>query len=485
MSEAQDVAAAESSSQQSLESLGYRQELKRVVNSLGHIALILSDITPTASLLVVGTAVVATAGTGSVWSYLIGCFIALNVAFCMGELGSMFPVAGGLFSIVTRVLGKATGFVAMVDYIGQAIFLPASVAIGIGTYVHALDSGISTRLVSGFGMILVTLVCLLKIKFNAWFTAVCLAIELIVVGALAVAGFSHWNQPWSILSHPVGPSGTTGVSAIGVGLIITALATALFSVNGYDSGINFAEEVLGSKAEVGRAVVTAAAIGIFFELVPFIAIVFGAHNLPAFLHSATPVTEVGGEAFGHTFITIVTYGALIAIFNASVAITLQFSRIVWASGRDVAWPEPVSSWIAKVEPRRGAPWVATLIVGVLATILCFQSTLIAVVTFTAVLIVVLYGLIAVSALVSRVRQRHLDRPSRMPIWPVPPLIALAGVVIALTKQKGSDLWTCVIIFAAALIYYFLFVRPRSDRYWTVSGAVPDTEAAATADTTES
>jgi len=101
-----------------------------------------------------------------------------------------------------------------------------------------------------------------------------------------------------------------------------------------------------------------------------------------------------------------------------------------------------------------------------------------------VLIIVLYGLIAVSALVSRVRQRHLDRPSKMPIWPVPPLIALAGVVIALTKQKGSDLWTCVIIFAVALIYYFLFVRPRSNRYWTVSGAVPDTEPEAAADTTD-
>lgn len=480
----QQVMAAESGSQQSLESLGYRQELKRGVNTLGHLALILSDITPTASLLVVGTAVVAVAGTGSVWSYLIGCFIALNVAFCMGELGSMFPVAGGLFSIVTRVLGRATGFVAMVDYIGQAIFLPASVAIGIGTYLHALNSSISTRLASGFGMILVTLVCLLKIKFNAWFTGVCLAIELIVVGALAVAGFTHLHQPLSILAHPVAASGTSGVSAIGVSLIITALATALFSVNGYDSGINFAEEVLGSKAEVGRAVVTAAVIGIFFELVPFIAIVFGAHNLPAFLHSATPVTEVGGEAFGNTFLTLVTYGALIAIFNASVAITLQFSRIVWASGRDVAWPQPVSAWVAKVEPRRGAPWVATLIVGALATILCFQSTLIAVVTFTSVLIVVLYGLIAVCALVSRIRQKHLDRPSKMPLWPAPAIIALAGVVIALTKQKGSDLWLCAAIFGAAVLYYFLFVRPRPGKYWTVSGVVPDVEPTVTGSTTE-
>jgi len=475
---AEQVAVGESQSQQALERLGYRQELKRAVNSLGHIALILSDITPTASLLVVGTAVVAVAGTGSVWSYLIGCFIAINVAFCMGELGSMFPVAGGLFSIVTRVLGKATGFVAMVDYIGQAIFLPASVAIGIGTYAHALNPAISTRLISGFGMIAVTLVALLQIKFNAWFTGICLALELIVVGALGVAGFTHLHQPLSILTHPVGPSGTSGVSAIGVGLIVTALATALFSVNGYDSGINFAEETLGSRAAVGRAVVTAAALGIVFELIPFIGIVFGAHNLPAFLHSATPVTEVGGEAFGSTFITIVTYGALIAIFNASVAITLQFSRIVWASGRDLAWPQPLSSWIAKVDSRRGAPWVATLIVGALATILCFQSTLIAVVTFTAVLIVILYALIAVSALVSRVRQRHLERPSRMPLWPVPPVIALVGCIVVLTKQKGSDLWLCAAIFAAALLYYFLFIRPRSGKYWTVSGAVPDTQPAA-------
>src|SRR5205807_156761 len=132
-----------------LETLGYRQELERSVNNLGHLALILSDITPTASLLVVGTAVVAVAGTGSVWAYLIGCFIAVNVALCMGELGSMFPVAGGLFSIVTRVLGRPIGFIAMVDYMGQAVFLPASVAIGIGTYVNSLFPQLPVNIVSG------------------------------------------------------------------------------------------------------------------------------------------------------------------------------------------------------------------------------------------------------------------------------------------------------------------------------------------------
>ncbi|MBO0702494.1 MAG: APC family permease [Candidatus Dormibacteraeota bacterium] len=456
-----------------LESLGYKQELQRTVGGLGHLALILSDITPTASLLVVGTAVVAISGTGSVWAYLAGCFIAVNVALCMGELGSMFPVAGGLFSIVTRVLGRPVGFLAMVDYMGQAVFLPASVAIGIGTYVNALFPVLPTNIVAGCGMIVVTLICLLPIRSNAVLTGFFLALELLVVVALAVAGFSHWHQPFSILTTMVGPGTNGGVAPIAAGAIIAAIATTLFSVNGYDSGINFAEEVLGSAAKVGRAVVTAALLGIVFELIPFIAIVFGAPNIAHFVNSPTPVTSVAGEIFGHTFLTIITVGALLAIFNASIAITLQFSRIVWAGARDVAWPQPVSSWLCKVIPGRGTPWVATLVVGALATILCFQSSLVAVVTFTAVLIVILYGLIAISALVSRVRQRSLPRPSRMPLWPLPPVLALAGVVLALTQQKVSDLLLAAAIFAAALIYYFAFVRPRSGKYWQVPGVVTE------------
>lgn len=339
-----------------LESLGYKQELERSVSSRGHLALILSDITPTASLLVVGTAVVAVAGTGSVWSYIIGCFIAINVAFCMGELGSMFPVAGGLFSIVTRVLGKPIGFVAMVDYMGQAIFLPASVAIGIGTYVHALFPVIPENIVAGFGMIVVTLICLLRIRSNSYLTGVFLAIELLVVTALAIAGFSHWNQPLSILTHPVGSNGHGGLAPVAAGAIIAAIATALFSVNGYDSGINFAEEVLGSAAKVGRAVVTAAAPGIVFELVPFIAIVFGAPNLAHFVNSPTPVTSVAGDVFGNTFLTIITIGGVVAIFNASIAITLQFSRVVWAGAVTSPGPSPSAPGSARSSPgaaRRG------------------------------------------------------------------------------------------------------------------------------------
>jgi amino acid transporter len=110
--------------------------------------------------------------------------------------------------------------------------------------------------------------------------------------------------------------------------------------------------------------------------------------------------------------------------------------------------------------------VATLVVGALATILCLQSSLVTVVTFTSVLLIVLYALIAISALVSRIRQRHLDRPSKMPLWPVPPIIALVGSGLALTQQKGSDLLVVLGIALAGVIYYYAFLRTRRDRYWS-------------------
>jgi amino acid transporter len=450
-----------------LQSLGYQPQLKRAINTLGNVALVLSDITPTASLLIIGTVVIATAGTGSLAAYLIGGFLALMVALCMGELGSMFPVAGGLFSIVTRVLGKPIGFLAMLDYMGQAVFLPASVAIGIGVYLSVFIPNIPQNLIAAIVMIVVTGFALLAIRFNAVLTGFFLALESAVVLALAFSGLVHWQQPLSIVTHPVMTNGKGGLSDVALGLVIAAIAVAMFSVNGYDSAINFSEETEGEAKHVGRAVVVAASIGIALEVGTFLLVFFGISDVANFVASKTPLLDAAKNSFGTTFYNIVAIGAIIAIFNASLAITLQFARIVWAAGRDRAWPGVISDWIGKVEPKRGAPWVATLIVGALATILSFQGKLIAVVTFTAVLLIVLYGLICISALVSRFTQKDLPRPWKMPLWPAPPIIGLVGVVIALTQQKIGDLLLVAGIFVAGLIYYYAFIRPNGDRYWNV------------------
>lgn len=448
----------------SLERFGYKQELHRGINVVGNVALAVSDITPTAAVLTTLAVILTTAGTASLWSVAIAFFIAINVALCMGELGSMYPLAGGLYSIVTRVFGKPIGFLALVDYVGQGVFIPATVIVGFGTYVNVLLPQVPVNVAAGVGMIAVTLIGLLQIRWNAYLTGFFLILELLVVGTLGVTGFVHWNQPVSNLTNWVLPDGHGHLSGVGLSAMIAALTVALYAVNGYDSAINFSEETKGGARQVGRAVVAALLVASFFEFVPFVGIYFGPPSLQKLMGSVTGITDSATAYLGPVGGKILVLGAVIAFFNATLAITLQFSRMAWASSRDRAWPDPISPWLAKVN-HRGSPWVATLVIGGLATVFAFQASLVALVTFTAVLIVVLYATVALAALVSRARDQHLERPYRMPLWPVPPIIVVVGVVIALTQQLPRDLIISAAIFAAAAIYYVAFLRPRRDRYW--------------------
>jgi amino acid transporter len=438
--------------------------LERGLSVPGVVALAVSDITPMASLLIIAPVVLAAAGTASLWAYLIGCFIAVNVALCMGELGSMHPVAGGLYSIVHRVLGRPAGFVALLDYVAQGIFLPASIALGIGTYLHALNDAIPVNLSSAVAMAVVTVLAVLRINVGAVLVGVFLAIEVLVIAALSIAALTSWNQPLSILTSPVLSDGAT-VSAVGAGAVVAALATTLFSVNGYDSAINFAEETRGAAHNIGKAVVIAALTGIVLELVPFTAGLFGAPDLRSYLSSPTPLTDLVSQTWGSTAAKVIIVGALFAVVNAVLAITLQFSRILWSSARDRAWPASVNAALSRVHPRFRSPWVATLLTGGLATVLCFNADLVTAVTFTAVLIIVLYALVAVAAIVSRVRDRDAVRPSRMPLWPIPPVVALVGVVIALSQQARRDVLIVVVLFAVGLAYYYLYLHRAAHDRW--------------------
>lgn len=444
-----------------LRQLGYKPRLERGLTTPGSVILTLSDITPAGSLLIVGLAVVAVAGTGSVLAYLAGAALAVMVALCMAELGTLYPIAGGTYSIVARVLGTWAAFLTLLSYVVQAIFLPASIALGVGIYLNSLNDTFPVNLSAAIAMIVVTGLAMLKIHVNALMTALFLALEMVVIVVIAVAGFSHPTQSISTFLDPVGVVDGT-LQSFGTGAVVAAVAIALQSVNGYDAAISFAEETKGSTRNVGKAVLLSCLVGVGLELAAFLGAAFGAPDLNEFLSSSTPLTYVVEHYWGHTAGTILVVGAVIAFFNACLAITLQFARVLWASGRDGIWPSPVSKALQKLLPSTDAPWVATVFVGTCATILCFASDIVAVVTFVSVLTISIYVFVGVATIVSRQRDKAATRAFRLPLYPLPPVLAILGAVLALSQQAVKDLITVAVIYALGLAYYFFYLRSRRD-----------------------
>ena len=87
--------------------------------------------------------------------------------------------------------------------------------------------------------------------------------------------------------------------------------------------------------------------------------------------------------------------------------------------------------------------------------------------------VVTFALIAASALVSRLREPGLARPYRMPLWPLPPLVALAGVAVTVVLQTSRDLAIVAAILTAGALYEVVYLRPRRDSHWILLDPLVD------------
>ncbi|AEJ40197.1 amino acid transporter [Sulfobacillus acidophilus TPY] len=467
------------SSEEILKKAGYRQDLARSLTVLQTVGLALSDITPAASFFVIAAQIFPMTGTGAGWTFLLAGIIALSVAFSMAELGSRYPFAGGLYAIVTRVLGKPIGFLAMVDYVVQAIFLPASIALGIGGYIQTLVPGINANIWATILMALVTILAVLRVKTNANITGIFLSVELAVMVLVTIVGLVHPLTPFSLLIHPVSFN-ASHVSPVKAAVILAAISVALFSYNGYDSAINFSEETDGSARNVGKSVMNAASLGVLFQVVPAFAVILADGTIRAFYGASLPIEYYVEHAIGPTGATIVILGVILAVINATLAIVLQFSRVIYSTGRDQSWPAPVNRALTLIHSRYRTPWVSVLVVGVLGIGLTLLGSAVAAITFTSVMIIILYALVAISAIVHRVgRLKTGELPFKMWIWPVPPLVALAGVILAISQQTSGDLETCAAIFGGGFLYYLVWAR-RQPGLWHVSTSLVEEPAKSSA-----
>lgn len=453
------------------------QHLSRSLGFLGNLSITLSFLTPTVSLFLTASVLLTINGTATFPSFVLAGIAALGMAFCFAELGSAFPVVGGQYSIVMRVLGRPLGFIAFIQFLTLIIFTISASALIFGVYLQPIWPSVNVTLIGCVMIAVATVVGVFGIQFNAKITGLFLLLELIVVGVVIIVGLVDAHQPlstlWSFKTYSASGHATT----IGASGVIAGIAIALFAYNGYDTAIVFSEETGGAKRDIGRSVMTAFYVALAAEGIAVVAILLGAPSLPAMFTSAAPISYMLHADAGKTLNDAISVGVALALFNAIIASMLAIGRVVYSSARDMAYPEPFNGALKSIHPRFKTPWVATILLGAACTTLSALSKVATLVTFLGVVICVLYALIAISALLSRFTQKDMPRPYKMPGWPIPVVLSLAGVGLALSQQKGSDLLIVGYIVGGSFLYYLVFLFPRPRTNWVrVATPTAETEA---------
>jgi amino acid transporter len=204
------------------------------------------------------------------------------------ELGSAFPLSGGEYAIVARVVGPFAGFVVMGVFTVLQMLVPAVLALGVSTYLGTVYRNLPVVPTKMVTIALGTAISILTVRVNAVVTGVFLAIEVLALLVLTVSGFLHVERSLAdLVLHPVILSSTKS-SLVSAPLVMIGMATSIsiYAYNGYSAAVYFGEETHQPERYVAHVVLWALGITIVTELVPLTAVLPGAPDLKALLSSS-------------------------------------------------------------------------------------------------------------------------------------------------------------------------------------------------------
>jgi amino acid transporter len=446
------------------------RQLARGMGVMGVLFLTLSAETPASSVFVILPGVLRAAGSGALISMSAAGLVALCMALTYAELGSSFPSAGGEYAIVGSVLGPAAGFAVLGVNLFNLLLSCAALSLGVADYLAAVLPGLSPVAPALAALAIATGLGVLNIRASAAATGAFLAVELAALLAVTALGLSHPVRPLSeLFAHPVALGPGHALSAVGLGGLATGVVVGLFAYDGYGNAVYLSEEVRDVRRRLVQAILWALALTTVTEMAALAAVLMGAPDLRALLGAGDDMisdftSHVGGAMLGR----MISAGVALAIFNAVIALVLMTGRQVYATARDGVWPGPLGRLLTQVHPRFGSPWAGTLLAGALSAGLCLlPMKLLLMLSGSGVTLI--YISLSVACLL-RGRSRAAAPGWRLPLWPAPPLLALALLLVfaaASLKDGAVSFAVSLACAAAAAIYYALVLKPRRD--WRLSG----------------
>jgi len=186
-----------------------------------------------------------------------------------------------------------------------------------------------------------------------------------------------------------------------------------------------------------------------------------AHTAESAVVRVQLVADIARAAFGgwagYMIAGLVVWTAFASVFS----LLLGYSRVPYAAARDGNY----FSFLAAVHPRHGIPHRSLVALGLVASAFCFL-TLTQVITLLVITRILLqFFLQHAGVMLLRVQRPELERPFKMPLYPLPPLVAVGGFMFMLVNRAHALQGLAVaaaIGVSGTLIYLY---RARREGQW--------------------
>ena len=414
-------------------------------------------------IFIVLTVAVPEAGPAVIISFVVAGVVAGLTAICYAELAGAVPVSGSSYSYAYATLGEGIAMIVAACLLLEYGVSAAAVAVGWSQYLNELlDNLFGFTIPDNFSnapeadgiinlpaILLVGLCTLLLIRGaseSAKVNAIMVLIKLGVLVLFILVGVTGWDS-----------DNLSDFAPFGLGGVMTGASIIFFSYIGLDAVSTAGEEVKNPRRNLPLAILIAlVVVTSIYVLVAIVAV------------AAQPAADFDGQEAGLAAIledvtgatwpsTLLAAGAVVSIFSVTLVVIYGQTRILFAMGRDGMVP----AFFHRLNPRTLTPVPATIVVAVVVSLLAgllpinFLAEMTSIGTLTAFLIV------SIGVMVLRRTAPDLPRGFKVPLYPVLPILSIAGCIWIITYLRAVTIYVFFGWSAVALLWYFFYSRHHS------------------------
>ncbi len=392
-------------------------------------------------------------------AWLLGGLVMLIGALCYAELGSMYPSAGGEYHYLSRAFGPRVGMLfawARGTVIQTGAI--AAVAFIYGEYANSIlplgAHGVTLHAV--FSVVILTVLNLVGTRESKSAQILFTILAIVGVLALSIAGFA-------------GPAGAGAPAAVGgmttpvsAGSLGMAMVFVLLTYGGWNETAYLSGEMRDVRRDLSRVLVYGTLIVVALYLIANLAFlhIFGLQGLRETTAVGAQLMELVAGPQGAFLLSLLVCFTALSTINGTI---LTGARIYYALGQDIPALSKLAAWASRGSTPTNALLLQCVITLVLIAFGAYTdgSGIQTMVAYTAPVFWFFMFLVALSVIVFRRRHPEVDRPFRVPLYPITPLIFAAtclGLVYSSLMYAGAGGIVGVLVLLVGLPFVLMWGR---------------------------
>ncbi len=401
-------------------------------------------------------------GPQAMLGWLLGAIVALCDGMVWAELGAAMPGTGGPYHYLSEAFGpKRLGRLMSFLFIWQTIFLaPLSIgsgAVGFAQYARFFAKDMPHWQEKLIAMAICLLITLLLYRDIQAVGRLSIGMWVVVLGTVAWitgAGVLHFN-PKLAFDVPAGSITPSWNLFFGLG---GATLIAMYDYGGYNNVCFFAGEVRNPERVIPRSILFSVATVACLYLTMNVTIL-GVVPWREAIHSTSIVSDFMQRLYGLPAARTVTVLVLWTTFASLFAVLLGYSRVPFAAALDGRFFRP----FARVHPSKGFPTFSLVFIGVTSALACLLTLDVLINALIVIQVLVQFMAQVVAVTLIRRNRPDIQRPFKMPLYPVTSIVAFLGWLYILIASGAAYILAGFALFAFGILAYLW--RARAEHEW--------------------